>query len=272
MNVLEKLSTGLRHSKYLNNNYRFWNFVRPLYNRFIEVYGKNGLQRNINGRDKILVLPEFRGVSEIYEPDVWHHLMNNIKVGDKVVDVGSYIGLYAIAIGKRVGTHGKVFAFEPDPINFQSLKSHISLNLVEDIVEPINMAVADKQSIVNFQSGRNSQSSIQETYSSETISVHCVSLDEYFQEPKVDIVKIDVEGYEEKVLEGCHQILSNKHQSPRLIYIEVHPFAWEKVGTSWNTLLNLLSKYDYEVFTLDGTSPRQITWWGEIIAKKIISF
>ncbi|MDH6100729.1 hypothetical protein NWP21_18185 [Anabaenopsis sp. FSS-46] len=98
MNLLEILATQLRHSRWLNNYNGLWNFVRPIYNTLISVVGKNGLKRKINGSDTILVLPEFRGVPEVYEPDVWHHIMGNIKVGDLFVDVGAYIGLYALTL------------------------------------------------------------------------------------------------------------------------------------------------------------------------------
>jgi hypothetical protein len=93
MNTIERIATQIRHSKFLSYNYRLWNFVRPIYNTLISVVGKNGLKRKMNGSDTILVLPEFRGVPEVYEPDVWHHIMGNIKVGDLFVDVGAYIGL-----------------------------------------------------------------------------------------------------------------------------------------------------------------------------------
>jgi FkbM family methyltransferase len=271
MNLIEKLSSDLRHNQYLNKYDRLWNFVRPLYNKLLEIYGKNGLKRQINGSDDILILPKFRGVTETYEPEVWHHIMANIKLGDKVVDVGAYIGLYAIAIGKRVGTEGKVLAFEPDPVNFQNFKQHINLNQIDLIVEPINMAVGEKESIVHFKSGCDSQSSIQETLSSGNISVNCVSLDKYFKQSKLDILKIDVEGYEEKVLKGATNLLQDSQRSPRLIYIEVHPFAWSNVGTSWDSLLNFLTEHNYDVFTLDGTPARQITWWGEIVASKKVN-
>ena len=268
MNLLEKISVNIRHNKYLAKSHSLWNWLRPAYNSFIKLYGKNGLKRTINGSDSILVLPEFRGVSEVYEPDVWHNLMSNVLVGDNVVDVGSYIGLYSIAIAKRVTNSGKVFAFEPDPKNFQSLTSHVALNQVTEIVEPINMAVADKSSVIHFQSERDSQSSISTTATGNTISVNCTSLDKYFPNTKIELLKIDVEGWEEKVLEGASLLLSDKNRSPRLIYIEVHPFAWKEVGTSWDSLINLLSKYNYKIFTLDDTDPTSINWWGEIVAQK----
>ena len=130
------------------------------------------------------------------------------------------------------------------------------------------MAVGKNNSLVHFQSGHDSQSSIQSNSSSTTISVNCTSLDNYFQKSKLDILKIDVEGFEEKVLEGATNLLHDSERCPRLIYIEVHPFAWSNVGTSWDSLLNFLKRHNYDVLTLDGMHPSSITWWGEIVALK----
>ncbi|MEM2045746.1 MAG: hypothetical protein QXO20_06155 [Candidatus Bathyarchaeia archaeon] len=55
--------------------------------------GRNGLERIINGTDRILILPKFRGVGETYEPEVWSHLMAQARPGDIVADVGAHIGL-----------------------------------------------------------------------------------------------------------------------------------------------------------------------------------
>ncbi|MBR8829541.1 MAG: FkbM family methyltransferase [Gomphosphaeria aponina SAG 52.96 = DSM 107014] len=269
MNLLETIATKIRHSKYLSKYNALWDSVRPLYNQFISQYGKKGLLRKINGTDNILVLPEFRGVAEVYETDVWHHFMANLQTNDRVVDVGSYIGLYAIAIGKRLNEEGKVYAFEPDPNNFKALESHIKLNQLENNVEAINLAVADKVSTVYFQSGRDSQSFVSNEYSEDLIPVNSVSLDNYFPTSKIDILKIDVEGYEEKVIQGATNLLSDKNRKPRLIYLEVHPFAWSNVGTNWDSLLNLLQSHNYKILTFNGDRPESITWWGEVFAQRL---
>jgi FkbM family methyltransferase len=44
------------------------------------------------------------------------------------VDSGANIGLYAIALARRVGTGGRVHAFEPEPANFRTLDRHCRLN------------------------------------------------------------------------------------------------------------------------------------------------
>lgn len=268
MNNLEKLSMTLRHNPVLEQADWLWNSIRPHYNKVISVLGRHGLERIINGTDRFLVLPEFRGVPETYEPEVWQHLMSQVKPGDIIADVGAYIGLYTIALAQRVGSGGKIFAFEPDPINFDVLKRQIELNQLEERVNLVQAAVGASDGTVSFHMGRSCQSAISSFSSVETQAVECVCLDSIFLNQRLDILKIDVEGYEEFVLKGARNLLQDKFRSPRLLYIEAHVFAWSEVGTSWESLLKFLNECDYQVFGLNA-KPEEINHWGEVIAQKV---
>src|SRR3989338_4179732 len=57
-------------------------------------------------------------------------------------------------------------------------------------------------------------------------AVHMTTLDEEFRNQRIDILKIDVEGLEEKVFQGSIRLLKDPARCPRLMYIEVHPYAW----------------------------------------------
>jgi len=126
MHTLERFCTTLRHSRGLRN---LWNQLRaPTYTALLATLAPNGLERVINGADVIRLTPEYRVIAENYEPDVWKRVMDEARIGDVVVDVGANIGLYAIALARRVGTGGRVHAFEPDPANFLTLDRHCRLN------------------------------------------------------------------------------------------------------------------------------------------------
>jgi FkbM family methyltransferase len=208
-------------------------------------------------------------MTEEYEPDFWSHLIAQVQFGDIVADVGAFIGLYTIALAKRVGPSGKVVAFEPDPENFTTLQKHVDLNNVSDRVELIQAGVCAQDGAVPFESGMGSGSHISFVKATNsTQMVRCVRLDTIFANSNVDILKIDVEGYEEGVLQGGINLLSDGKRSPRVIYIEVHPYSWKAVGTSSESLLNLLGRCNYRVYCLDGQSVKQIKSWSKIVAYK----
>lgn len=194
--------------------------------------------------------------------------MAQARPGDIVADVGAHIGLYTIALANRVGPKGRVFAFEPDPENFAALKAHVALNGVSDNVELIQAAVGAHDGYVPFLSGGGSESRTIHASGNETPMVRCVRLDTVFRGRRVDILKIDVEGHEERVLEGTAELLRDMRRSPRVICIEVHPYAWPAVGTTSGSLLRLLADTEYRVFSPAGQPIQEIRAYGHILAYK----
>jgi FkbM family methyltransferase len=268
MNKFERLCVSVRHKHWLRDADWFWNTVRPFYDEVVSFIGRNGLERTINGTDNILVSPHCRWVTEVYESSTWTHLMSQVKPGDVVADIGAYIGLYSIAIARRIGTRGKVIAFEPDPGNFNNIKKHVELNNVTKIVELNNLAVGETDGPIDFVTGLNSESHINQSSPRRKSLVDCVTIDTFFGERAVDMIKIDVEGYEEKVLKGGKRIFTNNSLGPRLMYIEVHPYMWSIVGTTSESFLSLIKECNYKALSLNGESIEQISDYGEIVAYK----
>jgi hypothetical protein len=95
-----------------------------------------------------------------------------------------------------------------------------------------------------------------------------IRLDTFLADKKLDLLKIDVEGFEEDVLKGAQQLLRDPERRPRSIYIEVHPFNWRLVGTTSESLLALLQSCEYQAFDLTGNTVEQITQYGEVVARQ----
>jgi len=115
---------------------------------------------------------------------------------------------------------------------------------------------------------RNSQSYIDNIETGRTVKIEMIKMDDLLRAIKLDILKIDVEGFEEFVLKGSEEILSNLSRGPRIIYIEVHPFAWERYGTTFDSLLELLESKNYNVTALNLNEIKSITHLGQIFAEK----
>ena len=268
MHLLERFAQSVRHSSVLVNSDCLWDRVRPIYDTLIKIVSKKGVARMMNGTDTIRVAPKFRGVSETYEPEVWRLLMSCLLENDTVVDVGAFIGLYAISIAKRLGAAGRVVTFEPDDENHRALIEHIRLNNVDNKIRVIKAACGAKKERLRFLHQNDSESHIssQSENAAEASSVECVTLDDVFPADRIDILKIDVEGYEELVLKGAFRLLSDEKRKPRLMFIEVHPYAWPGLGTTSDSLLFLLRQAGYQVTDLKGKPVIAVTNYGEIIA------
>ncbi|MFZ0658613.1 MAG: FkbM family methyltransferase, partial [Candidatus Binataceae bacterium] len=102
--------------------------------------------------------------------------------------------------------------------------------------------------------------------SDASIRVPMVTLDSVFPDSRVNLLKIDVEGYEEPVLRGAHALLGDPARRPRAIFVEVHPFAWEALGTTSDSILDLLTGAGYRVESPDGVLVSRISEYGHIVA------
>ncbi len=197
--------------------------------------------------------------------------MARLRPDDVFVDVGAFYGLYAVAVAKRLNPTGKVFAFEPSQENLDYLITHIQLNQVEQQVTVCPEAVSAEDGTVTF-ALQGSQSSIIATdFSPDTVmvSVPCVRLDTILANTRLGILKIDVEGFEEHVLQGAMELLANPMLRPRHIYIEIHSYAWKTANTTERALLDLLHHYEYTIRFLDGRPVQGLdTYYGEVIASQ----
>jgi FkbM family methyltransferase len=182
------------------------------------------------------------------------------RKGWVVLDVGAHVGLYSIWASRKVSEGGFVAAFEPNPIVYRWLVSNIELNRAKNI-RALPFAVGDKlgketlyiadknigaSSLIKHHILRNP--SVKYSISSRCL-VQVVTLDYLFEKSSrivgrqlqmVDLAKIDVEGYEMKVLKGAEKTIE-KGLIKRFI-IEVH-----KDQVSTGDVIKYLSSYDYKV-------------------------
>jgi FkbM family methyltransferase len=262
MHRIERFCLAIRHSSCLSQAGWLWDRIRPQYDRVVGLLGRRGLERTINGADRILVLPQFRHLTESYEPDVWGAIMVQVRPGDVVADIGAFVGLYTIAAGSAS-------AFEPDPGSFAALNAHVALNGIGGRVELVQAAVGSEDGAVPFISGRATESGVGGDRDDARHRVRCVRLDSILSDRRVDVMKVDVEGYEAQVLEGGLRLLEDARRCPRAIYLEVHlhPYAWPACGVNEGSLLDLLSGSGYAAFDLEGRAVESVERWGEIIAR-----
>lgn len=71
------------------------------------------------------------------------------KAGDIVFDVGAYCGVSAYHFSKSVGPSGRVYAFEPDPVNFPLLQQNIARHSLSNVV-PVQLAISDSSGFADF--------------------------------------------------------------------------------------------------------------------------
>jgi FkbM family methyltransferase len=183
----------------------------------------------------------------------------SIQPGMTVVDIGAYLGEYALMAARAVGSSGKVYAFEPDPRNFEKLLQNIAVNGYTDIIVPIEKAVSDRAGSTSFflQNADPSNNSLYERPgASKRVAVDCVVLDDFFLHGDgFDVVKMDIEGAEFNALLGMKSILANSTRRITM-FVECNSSALGAAGKSAQDLILLLRNAGFDIQLIDERSRR----------------
>lgn len=189
---------------------------------------------------------------EYYETDETRFLLDHIELqpNEIILDIGANIGWYSLLFAKKFPKN-KIFAFEPEPKNYDFLLENIQLNKLENIV-PIKKAISDNEATINLYKfnetnlGRHSALPIN---TNEIITVDATTIDNFVISNQIDpanikLLKIDIEGYELQALKGATQTLN----SIPYIMCEYSPEYMKKGGIDPEELLQLLSNYNYKPY------------------------
>jgi FkbM family methyltransferase len=189
---------------------------------------------------------------------------NLLQPGQTVVDVGANVGYYSLTAASRVGSSGRVIAFEPGPPAAARLLENVALNGFPNI-EIVQSAVADRTGSVAFSLGNDSEGSSMFDISGNSVQryvdVPVTTLDGYLSTTAtkhVDLLKIDAEGAELGVVMGARNLLADP-DSPALI-IEANPVTLSAAGTSVGELRDELNSLGYAISVLES-----ISWMGTTV-------
>lgn len=151
-----------------------------------------------------------------------------------IIDCGANIGI-SVLYYKTIFPDADVIAFEPDQQNFQLLTKNIKDNNLQQ-VELHEAAVWIENGKISFASNAAEGSSIAQPGEADNIiTVTSVRLaDMLAKYEKIDFLKIDIEGAEDKVIADCHQQLSNVEN----LFLEYHGTVAEtkKLATILQTI------------------------------------
>ncbi len=176
-----------------------------------------------------------------YEVDLQSSIQSLLSPGTVAYDVGANIGYISLLLARRLGSAGRVFAFEALPSNVERLKKNLAVSGLADRVQVIHGAVVDEARPVQFFVGPSGgmgkaegSAGRQEYAYQETIQVPGLSLDHFVYQQKhlpPQVVKMDIEGGEVLALPGMRRVLA---EARPLLMLELH--GPEAAEAAWQTL------------------------------------
>ena len=170
-----------------------------------------------------------------------------ITEGMVIADIGANIGFYTLLEAQLAGPTGHVYAFEPDPRNIPLLKENIVLNDFSERITLYEQAVSDRAERKRFQLGARSNVSsfVDRPDVVDAVDVDCISLNEFEHIDTVDMLRMDAEGYECKIIAGVLPHLA-KTDRPFSIMLEVHPNEYNDTDLNFSAQLEALYELNFK--------------------------
>lgn len=207
-------------------------------------------------------------VGDRYEPATTRLVTRLVRPGHVVVDVGAHVGYFTLLAAKLTGPQGRVFAFEAAPENFALLNDNLQLNGYRQVTV-VHGAVGDSDGprqlyLSRLDNGFHSlfKLNLPEPSAPAPVTVPGVTLDAYFASrgwPKIDVMKMDIEGGELAAFRGMQELL---RRSPALtLVIEFCPWILRTLGTDPADFLTQLQAMGFRLSVVqpDGPAPLAAT-------------
>jgi FkbM family methyltransferase len=187
-----------------------------------------------------------------YEKGTLHVIGLLLQPGSVFIDAGANIGLMSLYAASKVGKQGKVFAFEPFPKIYDRLLANIKLNEFNQIQSfPVALGSKAGEGLLypNTKYNPGASSLIQTNAGGDGVRVPVDVLDKIVSDNQlVDVLKIDVEGFELEVLKGAQSLLK-RETAPALI-VECSAIR-ENYGYTTDELFNFITTINrYQIYTL----------------------
>jgi FkbM family methyltransferase len=191
--------------------------------------------------------------SELSETLIFLRLVPHIQ---SFIDVGANIGFYSLLVTTESDKSIHIIAIEPDSENLCCLKKTLDENKFMDNITVLPVAIGERQKTaylnkcLSGNSGNSLVTTSKHGFIQNQEKVKVDTLDNIYSKNrsllKKSFVKIDVEGYEAKVLEGAFKWLSQENAP--IIMFEAWPKSKKNNVNNHVTLSNTLNKFNYEIY------------------------
>lgn len=188
-------------------------------------------------------------VSGAMEWPLTRYMMNHVKAGQTVIDVGANIGYFSVLIGYLIGPKGKLICYEANPDLYLFLLDNLSINYLHDRTQAYPLAVYSEETEISFYQskkymGNSSIHKHNEFYHKhyvdqiQEIRVKTAILNQHLSQiGHIDLLKIDIEGGEYHAFLGMGDFVKEKINT---IILEVNQ---EMLQADWFLFKQLLIQY-----------------------------
>lgn len=208
----------------------------------------------------------------VFEEEMLDAFMSHLKPGMTFVDIGANIGQHTLFVSRIVGPSGNVISFEPIPRLYEQIKKSVEANAMTN-VNLINAGCGAQEETktlylnkANIGGSSVIAPAIDEKV--ETVTIHIIKTEDILLPyTKIDLIKIDVEGYEYQALLGLEKIIARDKPT---LFVEYTPTFYKRTKKEdmhdGLLLLALLQKHNYTLKDLDNRfvyESNDLVSWGK---------
>ncbi len=199
-----------------------------------------------------------------FEPGLRRAIERTVRSGEVVLDIGANTGIHTLILARQVGPQGCVFAFEPTRFAFAKLRKNLSLNpdlatrvtaLEIGLTDVPGHALPDAvSSSWNLSAPLASANPLDMGYAQSTSGAKTLTLDEWSATSnltRLDWIKLDVDGFEVRVLRGARATLAKWRPK---IFLEIAPHHFVRPEETFEQLIELIRDAGYRLHDLNGTA------------------
>lgn len=204
-----------------------------------------------------------------FEPSTGRAYRAMLPQGSTVIDIGANIGAHTLPLADCVGATGRVIAVEPTRYAFERLQQHIELNpRLATRITPIQAMLMGNRDAALADAIESSWplTSTKDTHAGHgglaksTIGAAVTTLDAIVADhalSRIDLIKLDVDGYEVEVLRGARETLARF--APTIVF-EYSPYTIVEKGYDPDEMSRILRESGY-VFA--GLNRRRLNYNGD---------
>jgi len=182
-------------------------------------------------------------------------LKRTLCEGAVVVDAGANIGIYSQFLSRCVGPTGVVHSFEPSPENFRRLQS-ATRKLINVRASQVAVGECSERSKLYVSNYLNVDHRTYATKgdSRRAVAIDIIALDDYFKPgERVDLIKMDIQGYELHALRGANRVLADNPTAKLLL--EFWPYGLKQAGANWLELIDTLQSTNMAIYQVTNDGP-----------------
>ena len=183
-------------------------------------------------------------------------LSQAVRTGMTIVEVGANQGIYTLFLS-RLAAPAKVFAFEPEPLLYEQLAENVCNNAITNVVCK-QLAIANDNNACILRPGSlnsgDNRIVADVRARSEDILVKATTLDDLFPNERIDLIKIDIQGFELHALEGAREVLQRTKEI--ILFLEFWPYGLDQSGSSASRLLAFLAETGFRLWRLSAGKPQ----------------